>query len=74
MAAAVSTADGFTVVSTKALFRHSSLGTTTATNFDVSPDGERFLVVETLGDEADGAPAIHVIENWYEEFRGRETN
>ena len=39
--------------------------------YDVTPDGPRFVVVETLG-EADAGQAIHVVQNWYEEFRGCE--
>ena len=39
--------------------------------YDVTPDGQRYVVVETLGD-ADTGQAIHVVMNWFEEFRDRE--
>ena len=38
-------------------------------NYDVSPDGRRFVTVEDVEVEP---PRIHVVENWFEEFRGRE--
>ena len=40
--------------------------------YAVSPDGERFLLVEP-DPVADAAPArIRIVQNWYEEFRDRE--
>jgi dipeptidyl aminopeptidase/acylaminoacyl peptidase len=41
-------------------------------NYDVSPDGQLFMVHTTFGDGQPGsAPKIRVVENWYEEFRDR---
>ena len=37
--------------------------------YDVSADGERFVIVEPVGDVQ---PVIRVVQNWYEEFRGRQ--
>ena len=37
--------------------------------YDVFADGERFVVLELL---PDSEPKIQFVENWYEEFRGRE--
>jgi hypothetical protein len=34
-------------------------------NYDVAPDGERFLVSERLG----GPRKIHVMQNWFAAFR-----
>jgi hypothetical protein len=40
--------------------------------YDVSADGKRFLMTEQVqGDEAK-APAIHIVQNWFEEFRQRQ--
>ena len=44
--------------------------------YDVTPDG-RFVFVEPVGEQADATvreegPRMHLIENWYEEFRDRE--
>ncbi len=38
--------------------------------FDVSADGRRFIVAEPVGEAP--TPAIHVVENCYQEFRDRE--
>ena len=42
-------------------------------SYDVSADG-RFFLVEDVAPEsvAPREPAIHINENWYEEFRNRE--
>jgi ECF sigma factor/WD40-like Beta Propeller Repeat len=38
--------------------------------FDVSPDGKRFLIRERPSDVR--PLSIHILHNWFEEFRGRE--
>ncbi len=38
--------------------------------FDVSADGQRFVVIEPV--ESDSPPAIRVVQNWYAEFRERQ--
>ena len=72
---AVSTTDGFSAGSAKPLFKHPGLGRGTSSTFDVSADGQRFVVVEDLESE-DGEqarpPSIHIVENWFEEFKDRE--
>ena len=42
----------------------------TMPQYDVSPDGERFVMIETVG--ADARPVIRVVQNWHQEFRDRE--
>ena len=39
-------------------------------NYDVTPDGRRFVVPEPIVEGSD--LKIRVVQNWYEEFRGRE--
>jgi len=39
-------------------------------NYDVTPDGQRFILRET-GEGSSGVK-IRVVQNWHEEFRGRE--
>ena len=41
-------------------------------NYDVSPDGQRFLMVKL--DESKSAPAKEMIlvQNWFEEFRDKQ--
>ncbi len=37
-------------------------------NYDVSPDGERFLMIRQVED-ASTTPQIIVVQNWFEELR-----
>ena len=56
------------------MFQHPTLsdsGLISGWPYDVSLDARQFLLVETVKDE-EHRPAIHVVENWYEEFRDRE--
>jgi len=40
-----------------------------------SPDGQRFILAEAVGEGADAPePSIHVVMNWFEEFRDRQQN
>ena len=40
--------------------------------YDVSADGERFVIIEDVEGPDDSDNSIHVVQNWYEEFRDRE--
>jgi hypothetical protein len=43
-------------------------------NFDVTPDGQRFLMLFPANRTGDGAavrPTITIVENWVEELRRR---
>ena len=71
MAAPVTTSPAFFVGAVEPLFEDETAFASRGHQYDVAPDGQRFVVVETLGD-ADAAQAIHVVENWFEEFRNRE--
>ena len=75
MSVAVSTTEGFSAGSAKPLFKHPGLGGISSSTYDVSADGQRFVVVEDLeADEGEQAkpPSIHIVENWFEEFKDRE--
>ena len=72
MAVEVSTRPSFTTAATTRLFRHPNLRAAAEHDYDVSPDGQRFVLVETVESEEAKAPSIHVVENWFAEFRGRE--
>ena len=37
-------------------------------NYDVSNDGQRFLMIQAL-EETASASQIHIIENWFEELK-----
>ena len=70
MAVSVTTRPAFSVGSAKRLFDAQGALVGRGHRYDVSSDGQRFVMVETL--EEPPAPLIRVVENWYEEFRGRE--
>ena len=40
--------------------------------WQLSADGQRFVVVETLEPEEAEAPSIRVVQNWYEGFHDHE--
>ena len=46
------------------LFRSSAKAVESRSSFDVTADGQRFLIAEPVEDEKAKPPAIHVIENW----------
>ena len=71
MAVEVSTRPSFTTAATTRLFQDASLRSTTGHRYDVSPDGRRFVLVETIESEEAKAPSIHVVQNWFAEFRDR---
>ena len=69
VAVAVETTPGFSAGQASRLFSDLSLQRGNYQNYDVSPDGRRFVTVENV----DVDPTrVHVVENWFEEFRGRE--
>ena len=74
MTAPVKTAPSFSVSTPARLFEDARLSGLLRPNYDVSKEGQRFLLEETVGDEADSPRSIHVIQNWFTEFRDREQN
>jgi hypothetical protein len=40
-----------------------------ARNYDISPDGRRFLMIKQAGDPTSAPPQIIVVQNWHEERR-----
>ena len=67
VAVAVTTWPDFSVGSVTRLFQSGYFRAADWHSYDVSTDGQRFVVV----DSAEGAepPTIRVVQNWYEEFR-----
>ena len=74
VAVSVSRESSFSVGSTTHLFKHPGLRPLlTYAPYDVSADGQRFILAELVGAGADAPePSIRVVQNWYEEFRDRE--
>ena len=71
MAVEVSTRPSFTTGATTRLFQHPNLRVAEH-RYDVSADGQRFVLVETIESEEAKAPSIHVVQNWFAEFRDRQ--
>ena len=75
MAVRVSTDPTLSLGSPQKLFSSDGLVSQTGRelNYDVTPDGERFVLAEPVAEEGDlPEPKIRVVQNWYEEFRDRE--
>jgi Tol biopolymer transport system component len=69
MAAGVKDGAEFAAGAAEELFEVESL-MSPSPQFDAAPDGKRFVVRERMKD--DKPLAVHVVHNWFEEFRGRE--
>jgi Tol biopolymer transport system component len=50
------------------LFSHTALTIWRDPDYDVSPDGQRFIVPQPVGTHP---PMIHLVQNWFAEFRHR---
>ena len=74
VAVSVSSGSSFSVGSATRLFEHPGLLTGGSyAPYDVSADGQRFILAESVGAGADAPePSIRVVQNWLAEFRGRE--
>ncbi len=68
MVVGIKTETTFTAGSPVVLFtgRYTSPGT--VGNYDVSPDGQRFLMIKEAGQEEGQSGQINVILNWIEEL------
>ena len=76
VAVSVSSGSSFSVGSATRLFEHPGLGLGAGIDsapYDVSADGQRFILAEPVGEGADAPePSIRVVQNWFAEFRGRQ--
>ena len=77
MAAEVSTKASFRRGSVRRLFEHPSLSQGVGAmpkRYDVTSDGQRFVVIESTEEDRDDPPAsVHVVQNWFAEFKDRQT-
>ena len=71
MAAPVALSGSLSVASPKELFSSPGLilGGGNYLSYDVTPDGQRFVLAERV--ESASRTEIHVVQNWFEEFRDR---
>ena len=71
VAVSVTTSPEFSVGPATRLFEHPSLTRSFYPQYDVSADGQRFVLAAPV--EVEGAePSIRVVQNWFEEFRERQ--
>ena len=69
VAAEVFTEPVFSVGRRREVLRSEGLLGSFAPQYDVSRDGQRFVLLEPVAQEK---PTLQVTLNWFEEFRGRE--
>ena len=72
---AVSAEGEFSAGSPTELFEHAGLRSSlNYPNYDVSLDGQRFILAKPVGNDEKEAPqaTIRVVENWFAEFKDRE--
>ncbi len=69
MAVAVETGPVFSAGTPRLLFEGQYFSQTLAANYDVSPDGQRFVMISE--DELEAPTQINVVLNWFEELKQR---
>jgi Tol biopolymer transport system component len=69
VAVPVNTTPKFSVGKATRLFEQPGITRRTGQQYDVSADGQRFVVIEPVGAEA--STAIRVVQNWFAEFRNK---
>ena len=73
MAVRVTTTPSFSTDSPQVLFDHPGLEAGgVAPRYDVANDGQRFVLIEMVW--ADKPTSIHVVQNWFAEFKDRQTD
>ncbi len=71
-AVSVDTSATFSARSRTPLFEHPSLTNPFYPQYDISADGQRFIIPTPVEDAPESKPMIRVVQNWAEEFRDRE--
>ena len=72
VAVAVAPGPTFSAGSKEYLFEHPMLAWIYMPQFDVSPDGKRFIIPTPIDDAPGVKPMIRIVENWVEEFREKD--
>jgi len=68
VAVPVSTSRSFWLGTAERLFEHPGITDILSPQYDISADGQRFLVAEPVG----GEPSIRIVQNWFAEFKDRQ--
>jgi hypothetical protein len=72
MAVEVTTQPGFAPGKPRLLFEGAyTPSTALSTNYDVSPDGQRFLMLKPVETQTSTPTQINVVLNWFEELKRR---
>jgi hypothetical protein len=71
MAVDITTQPSFQAGTPRMLFEGEYERRNNETNFDISPDGQRFLMIKPSEQQAQAATQIHVVLNWFEELKRR---
>jgi serine/threonine protein kinase len=70
VAVEISSDPEFSIGKKTELFRHPTLGRFVIAQYDVRADGRQFILAEPVMSQDE--VKIHVVQNWYEEFRDRD--
>ena len=72
MAVDIATQPGFAAGKPRMLFKGGyELAPIPVTNFDVSPDGQHFLMIKPTEQEQAAPTQINIVLNWFEELKRR---
>jgi eukaryotic-like serine/threonine-protein kinase len=69
MAVDITTASSFQAGTPRLLFERKYQSRVLETNFDVSADGQRFLMIQPSDQQAQAATRINMVLNWFEELK-----
>ncbi len=72
MAVVVATTPSFTSGAVTRLFQDADLLGGDDPRYDVSGDGRRFVLREPVAGAEEKPPSIHIVQNWFAEFRDRQ--
>ena len=69
----VTTAPNFSLGAVNPVFKHPTLRQTVPyPQYDISADGNHFIIPVPMEKASESKQFIHVVMNWYEEFRDRD--
>jgi eukaryotic-like serine/threonine-protein kinase len=70
VAVEIATQPGFVAGTPRTLFEgHYAMAPVTFPNYDVSPDGQRFLMLKPVEQAESASTQINVVLNWFEELK-----